>query len=195
MAGSGLTYGYGAVSRKSDEWTVVEAEAQSVWRIFGKYLDGRTSAEFAHNTQRYGPFGSGPRLPHQSMAPARRRTFFSERSLCRSPCREQSQDLEGYRLGKSLSRVERATGRLLTCQRLQLSGQSYFRLQRTFKEERSCSLAVISAGFVECSLPCFVAVQAWQWMEDTNPATFAARRAVSAACPPDAPGSEAHPRQ
>lgn len=94
--------------------------------------------------------------------------------------------------------IERATARLLTCQRLQLSDQSYFRLQRTFKEERSCSLAVISAGFVESSLPCFVAVhavQAWQWMEDTNPATFAARRPVSAACPPDAPGSEAHPRQ
>lgn len=94
--------------------------------------------------------------------------------------------------------IERATARLLTCQRLQLPGQSYFRLQRTFKEERSCSLAVISAGFVEWSLPCFVAVhafQAWQWMEDTNPATFATRRAVSAAYPPDAPGSEAHPRQ
>lgn len=91
--------------------------------------------------------------------------------------------------------IERATARLLTCQRLQLSDQSYFRLQRTFKEERSCALPVINAGFVECSLPCFVAVQAWQWMEDTNPATFAARRAVSAACPPDAPDSEAHPRQ
>lgn len=75
--------------------------------------------------------------------------------------------------------IERATGRLLTCQRLQLSGQSYFRLQRRFKEEASCALPVINAGFVECFLPCFVAVhavRAWPWMEETNPATFAARR-------------------
>jgi site-specific DNA recombinase len=57
LAGSGLTYGYAAVSGKSGERVIVEAEAQVIRRIFQEYVDGRTPREIAHdlNKERVSP--------------------------------------------------------------------------------------------------------------------------------------------
>lgn len=170
-----------------------------MWRIFEKHLDGRTSAQFAHSKQRYRPLGSGPRLPHQSMAPARRRTFFSKRSVYRSPCREQSQDVERSQLGKSLSRANRKSdwqtadvstpaivrSKLIsTAKKIQRGTQLCPPgHQRRFRRVLSALLRCGSCG----------SGMAMDGRDESGHICCSA--AVTAACPPDAPGSGAHQRQ
>lgn len=49
LAGGGLTYGYAAVSGKSGERVILDAEAQVIRRIFQEYVVGRTPREIAHD--------------------------------------------------------------------------------------------------------------------------------------------------
>lgn len=168
-----------------------------MWRIFEKYLDGRTSAQFAHNKQRYRALGSGPRLPHPSMAPAHRRTFFSERSLCRSPCRKQSQDVERSGLGKRLSRANRKSDRQTAdVSKLAIVRSKLFSAAKNIQRgTQLCPpghqrrLRRVLSALLRCG-SCGSGMAT-----NGRDKSGQCSAAVTAACPPDAPGSGAHLRQ